>query len=63
MNIHSAFALLLVLVALSLAATDRLKGASASSTAVKGTSSVAVDTDEAAPIGSYWLAWTEAAAH
>jgi hypothetical protein len=69
MRISTVFALLFVLVSLSLAAAEHLtRGAAGSSIAdrdeaVTVPSNVAADTDEAAPNKSYWVAWAEAAAH
>ena len=69
MNIHNAFALFLVLASLSFVAADRLTRQGAVSSiaerdaAVADTSRTAANTGEAAGIGGYWLAWTEAATH
>jgi hypothetical protein len=60
MNVHSVFALLLVLASLSLTAANRLTNRDA---AVMVPSSVAKSAGEASRVDGYWSAWTEAATH
>jgi hypothetical protein len=59
MNVHSVFALLLVLASLSLTAANRLIGEPATRTSRITNRSAS----EASRVDGYWSAWTEAAAH